>query len=151
MTHKPENPPCGEKTCTVCNSHKPTNIQDPVAEKVEEFRAKAIAMQEHYSLPTTPDYYDDELCDWLISTLTQLVKEVQAVEKEWYLGKKIKAFGGKYIIVGISQMVYDEDCEGEPEWKMTKEIQEVAIAEEFDGEYSFQKPSWHTIKTLQDK
>jgi hypothetical protein len=66
---------------------------------------------------------------------------------EWYLGKKIQAFGGDYIVVGVSRMIYDEDCEGEPEWKITHDVQEVAIAKEMEGD-SFQKPSWHKAIAL---
>ena len=87
----------------------------------------------------------DEL-DSLIETAYNAGLE-RAVEVEWYLGKKVNIFGGDYIVVGLSQMIYDEDCEGEPEWKITKEIQEVAIAEPFE-DYSFQKPSWHTVTKL---
>jgi hypothetical protein len=68
-------------------------------------------------------------------------------QNEWYLGKKIQAFGGEYIVVGVSHMIYDEDCEGEPEWKITNEIQEVAIATPFE-DHSFQKPSWHKVSAL---
>ncbi len=68
-------------------------------------------------------------------------------QDEWYLGKKIQAFGGEYIVVGVSRMIYDEDCEGEPEWKITSAVQEGAIATPFKG-YSFQKPSWHKVSAL---
>jgi len=81
-----------------------------------------------------------------ISETAQIV--AREVRGEWYLGKKIKAFGEDYVVVGLSQMIYDEDCEGEPEWKITKEIQEVAIALEYDY-ISFQKPSWHSVVELQ--
>lgn len=67
--------------------------------------------------------------------------------EEWYIGKKVQAFGEEYIVVGISTMIYDEDCEGEPEWKITKEVQEIAIAKDYD-EISFQKPSWHSLQAL---
>lgn len=63
------------------------------------------------------------------------------------LNDKIKAFGKEYIIVGLSQMVYDEDCTGEPEWKITHEIQEIAIATYCDG-ISYQKPSWHKLSEI---
>lgn len=63
------------------------------------------------------------------------------------LGDKIQAFGGEYVIVGLSRMVYDDDCTGEPEWKITHEIQEIAIAKDHEGD-SYQKPSWHKVSEL---
>ena len=49
-----------------------------------------------------------------------------------------------YEVVGLSRMIYDKDCEGEPEWKITETLQEVAIALPGLGVagVSFQKPCW---------
>ena len=63
------------------------------------------------------------------------------------IGDKIQAFGKEYIVVGLSTMIYDNDCTGEPEWKITKEIQEVAIAKEYDT-ITFQKPCWCKISEI---
>lgn len=50
----------------------------------------------------------------------------------------------KYFICGLSTMIYDDDCDGEPEWKITKTIQEVALVEPFSKGrvYEFHKPLW---------
>lgn len=69
--------------------------------------------------------------------------------KDYNIGDKVKAFGDEYVIVGISTMIYDKDCTGEPEWKITKEIQEVAIAKDYPH-VTYQKPSWINIKELQN-
>lgn len=58
-----------------------------IEEMVEKIRAKAIAMQEQYDLPETPDYYDDELCDFVMETLTEahqagIDEAVEKMEKE---------------------------------------------------------------------
>lgn len=53
----------------------------------------------------------------------------------------------EYVVVGLSTMIYDKDCEGEPEWKITHEIQEVAIAGYY-SDVSFQKPSWVNVKDV---
>lgn len=45
----------------------------------------------------------------------------------------------KYEVVGLSTMVWEDD--GEPEWKITHEIQEVAIADIHEG-VTYQKPAW---------
>lgn len=87
---------------------------------------------------------------WSKRTDTLIEQVWNARTEEWHLGKKINVFDGTYIVVGLSQMIYDEDCEGEPEWKITKEVQEVAIAQEYD-DISFQKPSWHRVTTLTTK
>jgi hypothetical protein len=55
-----------------------------------------------------------------------------------------------YVICGVSTMIYDEDCAGEPEWKHTKEIQEIAVIEPFEGDRIFAKPSWIKVKDLPD-
>lgn len=56
----------------------------------------------------------------------------------------------EYIVVGLSNMIYDETCEGEPELKITKELQEVAIADKFN-DISYQKPCWLLPNLLQKK
>ena len=89
-----------------------------------------------------------DVVDYLRQILTPLIEDRDAkAREEWYLGKKIQAFGEDYIVVGVSRMIYDEDCEGEPEWKITHDVQEVAIAKEMEGD-SFQKPSWHKAIAL---
>lgn len=75
------------------------------------------------------------------------LKRINKMKEELKLGDKIKAFGHEYEIVGLSRMVYDKDCEGEPEWKITKEIQEVAIAKIY-SDVSFQKPTWIKLEVL---
>jgi hypothetical protein len=64
------------------------------------------------------------------------------------IGDKVKAFGEDYIVVGLSTMVHDEDCDGEPEWKITKEIQEISLAKDYGTEISYQKPNWISYKTF---
>lgn len=63
------------------------------------------------------------------------------------IGDKVEYMGREYFVCGLSTMVYDDDCTGEPEWKITKEIQEVAIVEPFyqDRDYEFHKPAWVNI------
>lgn len=58
-----------------------------------------------------------------------------------------KPDGKKYVVVGLSTMIYDEFCAGEPEWKHTHKIQEVAISEPFKG-IIFRKPSWVNINEV---
>ena len=65
----------------------------------------------------------------------------------YQIGDKVKTKYGEYIIVGISTMIYDKDCEGEPEWKITKEVQEIAIAKDYPI-ISYQKPSWISVKEI---
>ena len=119
------------------------------SEEVERIVDKVLSDIVAYALGTTN--WEANLDPIRESITTHGASEYARGKREesgdWYLGKKIKAFGGDYIVVGISQMVYDEDCEGEPEWKNTKEVQEVAIAKEFD-EISYQKPSWHKVQAL---
>lgn len=61
-----------------------------------------------------------------------------------HIGQKVSWKDQPYYICGLSTMVYDEDCTGEPEWKITKEIQEVALVEPFNegNEREFHKPHW---------
>lgn len=55
------------------------------------------------------------------------------------IGEIVTYKGRKYEVVGLSTMVKEDD--GEPEWKITHEIQEVAIAEYRVG-ITYQKPAW---------
>jgi uncharacterized phage protein (TIGR01671 family) len=50
-----------------------------------------------------------------------------------------------WSVVGISYMKYDAECEGEPEWKITDEIQEVAVREIGTVGITFEKPLWLPI------
>lgn len=45
-------------------------------------------------------------------------------------------------VFGISQAVYDQDCEGEPEWKHTQQIQEILVSDFTMKEPFFEKPNW---------
>ena len=56
--------------------------------------------------------------------------------------------GLDYEVVGLSTMVKEDD--GEPEWKITHEIQEVAIADIHDG-VTYQKPAWIPIEHIATK
>lgn len=67
------------------------------------------------------------------------------------IGSKVNLWGKEFNVCGLSTMVYDKDCEGESEWKHTKEIQEVAIVEPFEGEQVFVKPTWVSVKELAPK
>ena len=63
------------------------NIQDVVAEKVEEFRSvsqRKIGEGDIGDMPYTDYeyYFTQEQIDWLTTTLTQLVKEVGAGEEK---------------------------------------------------------------------
>lgn len=51
-------------------------------------------------------------------------------------------------VVGISQMIYDKDCEGEPEWKHTNEVQEIAIREPSES-ITMEKPLWVSIENFE--
>lgn len=59
------------------------------------------------------------------------------------IGEIVKYNGKNWVIVGASCMLNEEN--GEPEWKITKQIQEIALAEPFDNE-SWQKPFWISVK-----
>lgn len=74
---------------------------------------------------------------------------MKGVESNINIGDKVtySTYDDEYVVVGLSQMIYDEDCAGEPEWKITNEIQEVAIAKYYP-ETSYQKPSWVSIKDV---
>lgn len=63
------------------------------------------------------------------------------------IGDTVKYFNKDYLVVGLSTMIYDESCTGEPEWKITHEIQEVAIADNYDG-ISYQKPCWVKVNEV---
>ena len=115
---------------------------------LEQLKSEAREKLEELIQWETPEH-EKEVKTYIDTLITTAYKagNKRTVE-EWYLGKKVNVFDGEYIVVGLSQMIYDEECEGEPEWKITKEIQEVAIAKEYD-KVTFQKPSWHTITQLQ--
>jgi hypothetical protein len=67
------------------------------------------------------------------------------------LDDKVVYKGKEYIIVGLSKMVYDKDCDGESEWKITQYLKEVAIAQAVDEseDYNFQKPCWLSVSELE--
>lgn len=69
---------------------------------------------------------------------------------EYQLGQLVEVYGGTYEIVGLTRMVYDADCEGEPEHKITKTIQKVAIATYYD-DTTYQKPCWITVLKLEEE
>lgn len=77
-------------------------------------------------------------------------QELQKAREDWYIGQRLNIFKGDYVVVGTSTMVYDEDCEGEPEWKITDEVQEVAIAQYYN-DTSYQKPCWLKVTALQSE
>ena len=52
---------------------------------------------------------------------------------------------GEYEVVGLSTMMPDDP--GEPEWKITHTIKEVAIADIHKG-ITYQKPCWVSIKDV---
>lgn len=96
--------------------------------------------------------------DWLLESIEKnktkfqetLHQELQKARGDWYVGQRLKVFKGDYVVVGISTMVYDEDCDGEPEWKITDQIQEVAIAQYYNYT-SYQKPCWLKVTALQSE
>ena len=67
-------------------------------------------------------------------------------DKKITLGQKVKLYGSEYVVVGLS-MMDRVNCDGEPEWRITEDIQEVAVAEPFK-DISYQKPSWVSVKEL---
>lgn len=70
---------------------------------------------------------------------------VREEKGEWYIGKKVHVFNEDFVVVGITTMTYDN--EGEPEWKITNTVQEVALVKYCEG-ISYQKPTWYNIETL---
>lgn len=52
---------------------------------------------------------------------------------------------GEYEVVGLSTMMRDDP--GEPEWKITHSIKEVAIADIYKG-ITYQKPCWVSVKDV---
>ena len=85
---------------------------------------------------------------WTTFIKPTLHQQLQKARGEWYIGQRLKIFKGDYVVVGVSTMVYDEDCEGEPEWKITDQVQEVAIAIYYN-DTSYQKPCWLKVSELQ--
>jgi len=52
---------------------------------------------------------------------------------------------GEYEVVGLSTMMRDDP--GEPEWKITHSMKEVAIADIYKG-ITYQKPCWVSVKDV---
>jgi hypothetical protein len=63
------------------------------------------------------------------------------------MGRLFSLKGETYQVVGQSRMIYDKDCEGEPEWKITSRVQQVAIARYYKG-ISMQKPCWLSVQEV---
>ena len=61
------------------------------------------------------------------------------------IGEIVIYRGKKYEVVGLSTMVKEDD--GEPEWKITHEIQEVAIAD-IHEDVTWQKPAWLPVREI---
>lgn len=105
-------------------------------EKIEKMAEEWIEMG--YMDPSEP-------ASRLTEALTHIAQRAIELERGrnggHYLGERVKAYGKEYEIVGLSRMMYDGDCIGEPEWKITKELQKVAVAEIYDH-ITFQKPAW---------
>lgn len=75
-----------------------------------------------------------------------LVALIEAREKQVIrIGDDVDYNGKTYEVVGLSTMKNNHD--GEPEWTITHDIQEVAIADKYDG-VTYQKPAWLTIEQL---
>lgn len=86
----------------------------------------------------------EEVKSFIWSLLTAQREEFR---EKIVIGSKVIAYGQEYIIVGLSTMVYDQDCSGEPEWKITKDVKEVAITKDY-LEISFQKPAWISVNEV---
>ena len=88
-----------------------------------------------------------EIIEFIQSLLTS---HSQAIRERvsWYIGQTLNVYGAEHVVVGISTMIYDTDCEGEPEWKITDEIQEVAIAIKYPHT-TYQKPCWLKVSELE--
>jgi hypothetical protein len=64
---------------------------------------------------------------------------------DFEIGEIVTYRGKEYEVVGLSTMVWEDD--GEPEWKITHEIQEVAIADIREG-VTWQKPAWLPVREI---
>lgn len=100
-----------------------------------------------YKLPTNTD---GDIVLTVSEMFNFLHQELQKARGDWFIGRRIKVYNDDHVVVGTSTMVYDKDCEGEPEWKITDQIQEVAIAKYY-SDISYQKPCWLKVTALQSE
>lgn len=68
---------------------------------------------------------------------------------QYQIGQKVRVenIPGEYVIVGLSCMTHDDEDAGEPEWKIHKEVKEVAIADYAEG-VIYQKPCWVKVSQI---